>query len=121
MMKRTHRWCQTPPSVTVWVKPNSSHSLQVRRGLRLKRRNGQDAEGPPEKSQPGQRRDGMYNAKRTPTIVIQRQEMLAFFRLFEDDLIKDFLWMDCCCKLTDKVNGYVNVVMKVTKVLSSFQ
>lgn len=102
MMKRTHRWCQTPPSVTVRVKPNSSHSLQVRRGLRLKRANGQDAEGPPEKSQPGQRQVGAYCAKRTPTIIIQRQEMVAFFRLFEDDLIKDFLWMDCCCKVTDK-------------------
>ncbi|XP_010736521.2 speedy protein A isoform X1 [Larimichthys crocea] len=102
MMKHTHRWCQTPPSVTVRIKPNSSHSLQVRRGLRLKRANGQDAEGPPEKSQPGQRQDGMYNTKRTPTIIIQRQEMVAFFRLFEDDLMKDFLWMDCCCKITDK-------------------
>ncbi|XP_070777019.1 speedy protein A [Enoplosus armatus] len=104
MMKHTHRWCQTPPSVTVRVKPNSSHSPQVRRGLRLKRANGQDAQGPPGKSHPGQHRDDVYYAKMTvpPTIVIQRQEMASFFRLFDDDLIQDFLFMDCCCKMTDK-------------------
>ncbi|XP_051251883.1 speedy protein A [Dicentrarchus labrax] len=104
MMKHTHRWCQTPPSVTVRVRPNSSHSLQIRRGLRLKRASGPDAQGPAGKSQPSQRREEMYYAKMTipPTIVIQRQEMASFFRLFDDDLIQDFLWMDCCCKMTDK-------------------
>ncbi|XP_044021893.1 speedy protein A isoform X2 [Siniperca chuatsi] len=104
MMKHTHRWCQTPPSVTVRVKPNSSHSLQIRRGLRLKRANGQVAQGPPGKSQPSQHRDEMHYAKMIvpPTIVIQRQEMASFFRLFDDDLIQDFLWMDRCCKMTDK-------------------
>ncbi|XP_042245077.1 speedy protein A isoform X1 [Thunnus maccoyii] len=104
MMKHTFRWCQTPPSVTVRVKPNSARSLQIRRGLRLKRANGQDAQGPPEKSQPSQCRDEMYYATVTmpPTIVIQRQEMASYFRLFVDDLILDFLWMDCCCKMTDK-------------------
>uniref|UniRef100_W5LWX4 Speedy/RINGO cell cycle regulator family member A n=2 Tax=Lepisosteus oculatus TaxID=7918 RepID=W5LWX4_LEPOC len=28
--------------------------------------------------------------------------MAAFFRLFDDDLVQDFLWMDSCCKITDK-------------------
>lgn len=28
--------------------------------------------------------------------------MTAFFKLFDDDLIQDFLWMDCCCKIADK-------------------
>ncbi|KAG7271779.1 hypothetical protein CRUP_002046 [Coryphaenoides rupestris] len=28
--------------------------------------------------------------------------MAAFFRIFDDDLIQEFLWMDCCCKVTDK-------------------
>ncbi|XP_075125592.1 speedy protein A [Leptodactylus fuscus] len=37
-----------------------------------------------------------------PCLIIQRQEMAAFFRLFDDDLIQDFLWMDCCCKIADK-------------------
>uniref|UniRef100_UPI0037E960B7 speedy protein A n=1 Tax=Semicossyphus pulcher TaxID=241346 RepID=UPI0037E960B7 len=104
MMKHTHKWCQTPPSVTVRVKPSSSHSIQVRRGLRLKRTNGQEAQGPPGKSQPSQCRQEMYYPQTTvpPTIVIQRQEMTAFFRLFDDDLVQDFLMRDCCYKMTDK-------------------
>ncbi|XP_070698485.1 speedy protein A [Pempheris klunzingeri] len=102
MMKHTHRWYQTPPSVTVRVKPNTSHSLQIRRGLRLKRANGQGPPGKSQQIQPIQRRDEMYYANVPPTIVIQRQEMASFFRLFDDDLIQDFLWMDCCCKMTDK-------------------
>ncbi|XP_026210915.1 speedy protein A isoform X2 [Anabas testudineus] len=104
MMKHTHRWCQTPPSVTVRVKPSTVQSLQIRRGLRLKRANGQDARGPPGKSQPSQNQDQMHYARTTvpPTIIIQRQEMASYFRLFDDDLIQDFLWMDSCCKITDK-------------------
>ncbi|XP_068088857.1 speedy protein A [Hyperolius riggenbachi] len=35
-------------------------------------------------------------------LIIQRQEMTAFFQLLDDDLILDFLWMDCCCKIADK-------------------
>ncbi|XP_071327228.1 speedy protein A [Trachinotus anak] len=103
-MKHTHSWCQTPPSVTVRVKPNSAHTLQIRRGLRLKRPNGQAVQGPPGKSQPSQPNQHQDHAKMTmpPTIVIQRQEMASYFRLFDDDLIQDFLWMDCCRKMTDK-------------------
>lgn len=168
MRKHTHRWCQTPPSVTVRVKPSSTHSIQKRRCLRFKRTNGQDTQGPPGKSQSSQRRDELYHAKMStpPTIVIQMQEMASFFRLLgkwialwkacfntvaskwyilllnllftlrikniwhltskyllfiffftDDDLIRDFLWMDCCCKMTDKVNCLVNVLMKVTQSL----
>ncbi|KAM6968603.1 speedy protein A [Tautogolabrus adspersus] len=104
MMKHTHKWRLTPPSVTVRVKPSSLHSLQVRRGLRMKRPNGQEAQGPPGKSQPGQRWLEMYKPQTTlpPTLVVQRQEMTAFFRLFDDDLVQDFLLMDCCYKMTDK-------------------
>ncbi|XP_036981165.1 speedy protein A isoform X2 [Acanthopagrus latus] len=104
MRKHTHRWCQTPPSVTVRVKPSSSHSIQKRRCLRFKRSNGQDTQGPPGKSQSSHCRDELYHAKMStpPTIVIQMQEMASFFRLLDDDLIRDFLWMDCCCKMTDK-------------------
>uniref|UniRef100_A0A673CAR2 Speedy/RINGO cell cycle regulator family member A n=1 Tax=Sphaeramia orbicularis TaxID=375764 RepID=A0A673CAR2_9TELE len=103
-MKHTLRWCQTPPSMTVRVKPTSTRSHQVKRGLGLKRANGQDVQGPPGKSQPTKHQGEMYYSKMTmsPTIVIQRQEMASFFKLFDDDLIQDFLWMDCCCKMTDK-------------------
>uniref|UniRef100_A0A8C2Z4S5 Speedy/RINGO cell cycle regulator family member A n=1 Tax=Cyclopterus lumpus TaxID=8103 RepID=A0A8C2Z4S5_CYCLU len=88
MMKHTRSWCQASPSAAAGVKPGGSYPIQTRRGLRLKRANDQD----------------MYRAKMTmpPTIVIQRQEMASFFRLFDDDLVHDFLWMDCCCKITDK-------------------
>ncbi|XP_028398839.1 speedy protein A-like [Dendronephthya gigantea] len=32
----------------------------------------------------------------------KNSEMVAFFRLFDDDLIQDFLWMDSCVKISDK-------------------
>ncbi|XP_068574052.1 speedy protein A [Cebidichthys violaceus] len=102
MMKRTRRLlprCQATPSVTVGVTPSSSQSLQTRMSLRLRRASGQDAQ-----SQPGPRRDEMFRVKTTlpPTIIIQRQEMASFFRLFDDDLIHDFLCMDRCCQMTDR-------------------
>ncbi|XP_031722641.1 speedy protein A [Anarrhichthys ocellatus] len=101
MMKRTRRMlprCQAP-SVTVGATPSSSQSLHTRRSHRLRGASGQDAQ-----SQPGPRRDETFRVKTTlsPTIVIQRQEMTSFFRLFDDDLIHDFLWMDRCCKMTDR-------------------
>ncbi|XP_029900186.1 speedy protein A isoform X2 [Myripristis murdjan] len=104
MMKHTLRQCQTPPLITVRIKPSTAASLRVRRGLRLKRPNVQDAQGPPGKSHASQHPDELYNHRLTlgPTLVIKREEMIAFLRLFDDDMIQDFLWMDCCCKITDK-------------------
>uniref|UniRef100_A0A3Q3VTW3 Uncharacterized protein n=1 Tax=Mola mola TaxID=94237 RepID=A0A3Q3VTW3_MOLML len=96
-------WCRTPPSVTVWVKPNNcTHSVQIRRGRRLKKANGQATQGPAGKSQQSLRREETCCAKMTPVLVIQQQEMVAFFRLFDDDLIWEFLSMDCCFKMSDK-------------------
>lgn len=94
MMKHTSSWCQTPPSVTVRVKPNSARSLQIRRGLRMKRANGQDAQGPPQKSQSSRRRGEMLYAKMSlpPTIVIQRQEMASYFRLFGEWIVASEWW-----------------------------
>ena len=84
MKKHTLRWCQTPPSVTVRTKPNNAYSLQIKRSLRLKRPNGPDAQGPAGKSQPSQCQHELYRAKviSGPTLVVQRQEMAAFFRIF---------------------------------------
>ncbi|XP_072313784.1 speedy protein A [Eucyclogobius newberryi] len=94
---------QTPSSVTVRVKPKSAHSLQVRRGLSLKRPNAENSQGPPGKNQPSQRHDKYYvKVLPSPTIIIQRQEMASYFKIFDDDFIQDFLWMDRCCKMTDK-------------------
>ncbi|KAL0969877.1 hypothetical protein UPYG_G00233680 [Umbra pygmaea] len=104
MMKRAHSWCQTPPSVTVRMKPHTAHSLQINRALRLKRPNLQKAHGPPGKSLPIRHEVEAANHELMcgPKIIIQQEEMAAFFKLFDDDLIQDFLWMDCCCKVTDK-------------------
>ncbi|KAK9959709.1 hypothetical protein ABG768_009815 [Culter alburnus] len=88
MIKLSRPWAETAPS-------GPPHGLQIRRGPRRTRptpagRNQADFSQQPRRKPPG------------PTLLIQRQEMAAFFRLFDDDLIQDFLWMDCCCKLTDK-------------------
>ncbi|KAL2098471.1 hypothetical protein ACEWY4_004951 [Coilia grayii] len=104
MRKRTQRWCKTPPSVTVRINPSTAHSLKLRRGIRMKRANVQQLQGPPEKTHNGRGHDDASQRcpSLCPTLVIKRQEMAAFFRLFDDDLIQDFLWMDSCCKITDK-------------------
>ncbi|XP_056152316.1 speedy protein A [Lampris incognitus] len=104
MMKTTTRWCQTPPSVTVRIKPNTAHIRQIKRGMQFKRLKVQDAQGPPRKIQPNWHRLEFYNSKFTSglKLVIHREEMVAFFRLFDDDFVQEFLWMDCCCKISDK-------------------
>ncbi|XP_063060557.1 speedy protein A-like [Engraulis encrasicolus] len=104
MRKRTKRWRKTPSSVTVRMIPYTVPSLQVMGGLRMKRTNAQEVQGPPEETHNGQ---GQGDASRRcpmlcPTLTIQHQEMAAFFRLFDDYFILDFLWMDSCCKITDK-------------------
>ncbi|KAI4887180.1 hypothetical protein NFI96_021292, partial [Prochilodus magdalenae] len=106
MMMR-HSWAKTPPSITMRIKPSAALTMQLRRGLRIKRPKLQEACGPPGRTQHqhARKRDEMPRPCEKPwgpTLIIQRQEMAAFFRLFDDDLIQDFLWMDCCCKLTDK-------------------
>lgn len=32
--------------------------------------------------------------------------MLQLSFVADDDLIQDFLWMDCCCKIADKVTVF---------------
>lgn len=84
MMK--HTWAETPPSVTLRIRPSAAVNLQLRRGLRMKRPRLQEARGPPGKTQlqPGRARDMPRPCEQPwgPTLVIQRQEMAAFFRLF---------------------------------------
>lgn len=102
-MKKQTLWCRTPPSVTVRVRGNGTRALQARRELQLKRPNAGDALGPPGKCQSNHRNEmRLARAAPSPTILIQRQEMASYFKLFDDDLIQDFLWMDCCSKMTDK-------------------
>ncbi|XP_075719567.1 speedy protein A [Rhinoderma darwinii] len=90
-MRHNQACYQTPKTVTVHVK-SGSRSLQGSK-FRLKRQ-----------LHKGNEVFDNYASKRlkTPCLIIQRQEMAAFFKLFDDDLIQDFLWMDCCCKIADK-------------------
>ncbi|KAM9564967.1 speedy protein A isoform 1-T4 [Guaruba guarouba] len=90
--------CQTPPTVTVRVKSSASRSHQQKTLIRLKWSSLKDHEEKREKKA-STRKD---KCPKGPCLVIQRQEMTAFFKLFDDDLIQDFLWMDCCCKIADK-------------------
>ncbi|NXL30518.1 SPDYA protein, partial [Glaucidium brasilianum] len=90
--------CQTPPTVTVHVKSSASRSHQQKNLIRLKQPTFKDHEENDEEEFPSHK----YKCPRGPFLVIQRQEMTAFFKLFDDDLIQDFLWMDCCCKIADK-------------------
>nr|XP_057947031.1 speedy protein A isoform X2 [Doryrhamphus excisus] len=98
MMKPTTQRCRAPTTCGVAAIKNP---LLGRTGPRLKRTSTQEQRGPPEKSCCW---NDIYYFRMTPppTIVIQRQEMTSYFKLFDDDLIQDFLWMDCCCKMTDK-------------------
>ncbi|XP_069016563.1 speedy protein A [Embiotoca jacksoni] len=88
---------KTPPALSLRVK--RKHVRQIRRRLCLNKDNGQDAQSPLWKIH-----SDAYYAKTTmcPIFVIQRQEMATYFRLFDDDLIHDFLRMDRCYKMTDK-------------------
>ncbi|NXN20110.1 SPDYA protein, partial [Indicator maculatus] len=90
--------CQTPPTVTVHVKSSASRSHQQKPLIRLKRPTSKDHEASCKKKVVSHK----YKCPKGPCLVIQRQEMTAFFKLFDDDLIQDFLWMDCCCKIADK-------------------
>ncbi|XP_002737181.1 speedy protein A-like [Saccoglossus kowalevskii] len=36
------------------------------------------------------------------TVTVKSKEMAAFFRLFDDDVIQDFMWMDKCAKIADR-------------------
>ncbi|TRZ01883.1 hypothetical protein DNTS_014851 [Danionella cerebrum] len=88
MIKLSRPWVETAPT-------GPANSLQIRRGPRKPK---------PTSAGRNQAESPLCPRRRTsaPTLLIQRQEMAAFFRLFDDDLIQDFLWIDCCCKLTDK-------------------
>ncbi|MEE6473613.1 hypothetical protein FKM82_010109 [Ascaphus truei] len=89
--------CKTPTTVTIHMKSGSRSHQQKK--VHLKR--------PIFKENKGIYESNAYNNNiikrpKVPCLIIQRQEMTAFFKLFDDDLIQDFLWMDCCCKVADK-------------------
>ncbi|XP_075060493.1 speedy protein A isoform X2 [Mixophyes fleayi] len=96
-MRPNQSCCKTPSTVTVHVK-SGSRLLQQQK-LILKR--------PLRKESQDVYENNLYNNNapkrlKGTCLIIQRQEMTVFFNLFDDDLIQDFLWMDCCCKVADK-------------------
>ncbi|GAB1289517.1 Speedy protein A [Apodemus speciosus] len=110
-MRHNQMCCETPPTVTVHVKSGSNRSHQTRKPISLKRPILKDSWQASEKNA----LNNKSKRPRGPCLIIQRQEMTAFFKLFvvppystgcagikDDDLIQDFLWMDCCCKIADK-------------------
>ncbi|XP_076023876.1 speedy protein A [Genypterus blacodes] len=106
-MKKTLLDCLTPAPAPVRVQSTMSRPVCARRSLQLKRsREREDGQGPPGKSKPGQNQNQnlLSHAKHSPVpmLVIQQKEMKAYLRMFDDEVIKDFLCMDCCCKMTDK-------------------
>ncbi|XP_044516917.1 speedy protein A [Gracilinanus agilis] len=98
-MRHNQICCETPPTVTVHVKSGSSRSHQPKKPINLKRPIFKDNWQTSEKNA---HNNNKSKRSKGPCLVIQRQEMTAFFKLFDDDLIQDFLWMDCCCKIADK-------------------
>uniref|UniRef100_A0A8C5MYY1 Speedy/RINGO cell cycle regulator family member A n=1 Tax=Leptobrachium leishanense TaxID=445787 RepID=A0A8C5MYY1_9ANUR len=86
--------CHTPSTVTVHMK-NGSRPFQ---SINLKRTRLRESQGSSERNSC----NGSIKWIKGPCLVIQRKEMTAFLKLFDDDLIQDFLWMDCCCKIADK-------------------
>ncbi|XP_015712394.1 speedy protein A isoform X2 [Coturnix japonica] len=88
--------CHTPPAAH--LKPSASRTQQQKKPVRAKRLSSRNRREMCEKRVP----KGTSGHPAASCLVIQRQEMTAFFKLFDDDLIQDFLWMDCCCKIADK-------------------
>ncbi|XP_051941808.1 speedy protein A [Hippocampus zosterae] len=90
MMKRRAEWCRITTSCGI-----------TSRETPLRAQNNHEEQCPPKKSNC---RSGMYRLGRSPlpTIVVQQEEMTSYLNLFDDDLIHDFLLMDCCCKMSDK-------------------
>ncbi|XP_061480942.1 speedy protein A [Rhineura floridana] len=101
-MKHNQSCCQTPPSVTVHTKSSASRSYQQKKALSLKRPKFKDSQETYRKNINNNNHNNKPKWPKGSCLVIQRQEMTAFFKLFDDDLIQDFLWMDCCCKIADK-------------------
>ncbi|NXD66016.1 SPDYA protein, partial [Eolophus roseicapillus] len=89
--------CQTPPTVTVRIKSSASRPHQQKALIRLK-----SSLKDHEEKREIKASTHKDKCPKGPCLVIQRQEMAAFFKLFDDDVIQDFLWMDCCCKIADK-------------------
>lgn len=77
-MRHNQMCCETPPTVTVHVKSGSNRSHQTRKPISLKRPILKDSWQAPEKNAHSHK----PKRPRGPCLIIQRQEMTAFFKLF---------------------------------------
>ncbi|XP_078393423.1 speedy protein A-like isoform X4 [Cetorhinus maximus] len=93
-MRHNQTRSQNPSSVTIQVKPGVSKLSRQNRDLVVRK--------------PRLQERGEGESSKTPKVskeapfVIQHQELEAFLKLLDDDVIQDFLWMDSCCRIADK-------------------
>lgn len=78
-MRHNPLCCETPPTVTVHVKSGSNRSHQPKNLINLKRPIFKDSWPASEKNV---HNNNKYKCSKGPCLVIQRQEMTAFFKLF---------------------------------------
>ncbi|XP_038607725.1 speedy protein A [Tachyglossus aculeatus] len=96
---RHNQICCPTPTHSGLVKSVASRSHQPKKAVNLKRPIFKDCW---ETAGTNMQNSTLTKRPKEPCILVQRQEMTAFFKLFDDDLIQDFLWMDHCCKVADK-------------------
>ncbi|XP_055521257.1 speedy protein 1-A-like [Leucoraja erinacea] len=93
-MRHHQTRAQNHSSVTIQVKPGVSKlSRQSRDLVPRKQRLHERGEGEGSK---------MSKLSKEPPFVIKHQELDAFLKLLDDEVIQDFLWMDSCCRIADK-------------------
>ncbi|GCB80785.1 hypothetical protein scyTo_0022710 [Scyliorhinus torazame] len=93
-MRHNQTRSPTSSSVTIQVKPGVSKQSRQNRDLVVRRSRLQErAVGEPSK---------MSKASKEVPSLVQHQELEAFLKLLDDDVIQDFLWMDSCCRIADK-------------------
>lgn len=78
-MKHNQSYCRTPPTITIHLKPNESKSYQQKKTLALKRPKFKDCR---ETSGKNINHNIKPKQSKGSCLIIQRQEMTAFFKLF---------------------------------------
>lgn len=78
-MKHNQNCCRTPPTITIHIKPSESKSYQQKKTLALKRPKFKDCR---ETSGKNINHNIKPKQSKGSCLIIQRQEMTAFFKLF---------------------------------------
>uniref|UniRef100_UPI00398EF06B speedy protein A-like isoform X2 n=1 Tax=Pristiophorus japonicus TaxID=55135 RepID=UPI00398EF06B len=93
-MRHNQTRSQNHSTVTIQVKPGVSKLSRQNRDLVVRKPRLQER-GEGESSK-------MSKVSKEAPFVIQQQELEAFLKLLDDEVIQDFLWMDSCCRIADK-------------------